>query len=147
MIFANVKIYIIIYINIIKVFNKYIEKFIKKFGFEEVYESTKISIAQYFKEDDNESIAKTFNYIGKICQVRKIQKKNPLIANYNYLKAVLRNRFNYLNENQLRIFCIDFKTGKEYDDLIEYAKISRNWTEFKQTIEKYLEEKKCQSEE
>ena len=123
------------------------KKFIKKFGFEEVYESTKISIAQYFKEDDNESIAKTFNYIGKICQVRKIQKKNPLIANYNYLKAVLRNRFNYLNENQLRIFCKDFKTGKEYDDLIEYAKISRNWTEFKQTIEKYLEEKKCQSEE
>lgn len=123
------------------------KKDIQNFGFEEVYESTKISISQYFEEGNKESIIKTFSYISKICQVRRNQKKNPLIAKFNYLRAVIRNSFNYFNENQLRALCKDLTTESEYDDLIKYAKMSNNWTEFKQIVEEYLEAKEWQLKE
>lgn len=47
------------------------KKEITQFGFNEVYESTKISIKQYYIPENRESVTKTFDYIGRICSTRR----------------------------------------------------------------------------
>ena len=73
------------------------KKWIEKYGFNEVYESTKISINQYYIEDDKESIRKSFNYIERICATRKKQKDDPLAYDISYLCKIGKNRFSYFN--------------------------------------------------
>lgn len=71
---------------------------IKEFGFEEVYESAKISIQQYFDINDVEkSSTKVFDYIGKIANTRNRQKNNPLEYKINYLCKIAKNNFNYFD--------------------------------------------------
>ena len=62
-----------------------IKRMIKKYGFEEVYESAKLSISQYYNKDDEDSVFKTFNYISRICNNRIKQRENPKIYQINYL--------------------------------------------------------------
>lgn len=72
-------------------------KNIKEFGFDEVYESTIISINQYYDETDENSAKKVFDYIGKICCTRRRQKNNPLEYKINYLCRIAKNNFYYFD--------------------------------------------------
>lgn len=72
-------------------------KNIKEFGFDEVYESTIISINQYYDEADENSAKKVFDYIGKICCTRRRQKNNPLEYKINYLCKIAKNNFDYFD--------------------------------------------------
>lgn len=72
-------------------------KNIKEFGFDEVYESTIISINQYYDETDENSAKKVFDYIGKICCTRRRQKNNPLEYKINYLCKIAKNNFDYFD--------------------------------------------------
>lgn len=78
-------------------------KNIKEFGFEEVYESTKISINQYYDKNDENSAKKVFDYVERICWSRRKQKDNPTAYKINYLCKIAKNNFNYFdnlrNEN------------------------------------------------
>lgn len=72
-------------------------KLIKKCGFDEVYESTKISLNQYYKIGDKESVNKTFNTLFRICETRKKQKENPFIKDVNILMKIFDNKFPLTN--------------------------------------------------
>lgn len=108
-----------------------IKKHIKRFGFNEVYDSTKISFSQYYEEDDPKSIEKVVNYIPKICGVRSKSKSNPMVNEHYYIRAILRNRSMLYNEKRVWNFlngvCLDQDECELVKDL---AKTCRNWTEF-----------------
>lgn len=70
---------------------------IKEYGFEEVYESTIISINQYYDETDEDSVTKVFDYIGKICNTRRRQKNNPTTYKINYLCKIAKNNLSYFD--------------------------------------------------
>lgn len=112
-------------------------KNIKKFGFEEVYECTKISIEQYLIKDDEQSINKVFDYIGKICCNRAKQKENPSLYHINYLIKIAENRFNYCDNLKLRIFLKQHYEEEDFDCLKEVFKEARNWTELKNDLNDY----------
>lgn len=113
-------------------------KNIKKFGFEEVYECTKISINQYFVENDEKSIAKVFDYIGKICYNRAKQKENPTLYHINYLIKIAENRINYCDNAKLRIFLKQNFEEDDFDYLKEIFKEVRNWTELMNELKDYF---------
>lgn len=113
------------------------KKLIKRYGFEEVYESTKISVEQYYKENDEESITKCFNYIDRICATRAKQKDNPLLYKINYLVKIAHNRLSYINEIQLRKFLKENLEEQDFEDLKEIFCTSRNWTDLKETLNYY----------
>ena len=69
------------------------KKLLKKYGFAEVYECTNISISQYYTPGDEESINKTFDYVERICAVRKRSTNNPNLYDINYLCKMARNNF------------------------------------------------------
>ena len=116
-----------------------IRKAIKKYGFDEVYESTKISIETYLIEDEKESINKAFNYIVRICSNRKYQKDNPIIKDINYLVKIVKNNYCYWNEFKLRRYLINHLTPYDIDDIKHIILNSKNWTSLKNQLGLYFE--------
>lgn len=115
-------------------------KLIKKYGFEEVYESAKISLNQYYDEDDPSSVTKTFNYISRICAVRKKQKDNPKIYKINYLCKILQNRLYYVNIIKIKAYLNKYFKDKDFDYLKDMFSICTNWSELKEILFDYYGE-------
>lgn len=111
-----------------------VKKWVKEFGLLEVLECAEISISQYFNENHNETIEKAFNYIPKICFVRKKRKDDPLIEDQLYIRGILKNRLAYFNDAQYRQMTSGFNK-EDYDVLREIALTCRNWTDFKLTVQ------------
>lgn len=117
-----------------------INKLIKRYGFSEVYDSTIISIDQYYEKDNYESIVKCFNYIGRICVNRKYQKDNPLYAKINYISAILKNRLGYYDEFRLKPYLKNNLKEEDIDYITELAKNVRNWSDLRDNLEEYYGE-------
>jgi hypothetical protein len=115
------------------------KKAIKKYGFEEVFESTKISIEQCFDTNDEKSISTTFNYIWKICANREYQKKNPMVAKVNYLVKIAKNRLRYLKEYDLKKYLREHLTEENFDYVKEIFKYAESWTELINEMQEYFE--------
>lgn len=115
-------------------------KLIKKYGFDEVYESTKISLRQYYIEDDEESIVKTFNYIGRICFVRQRQKDNPKLYKINYLCKIARNRLAYFNEIKMKKYLNNNLEETDYEYIKDLFCTCKNWTELNESLFDYYGE-------
>ena len=113
---------------------------IKEFGFDEVYESTIISINQYYNKNDDDSVTKVSNYIGKICHTRRRQKDNPLEYKINYLCKIAKNRFSYFDNIKTRIYLRKFFELDDFEYLKEIFCESRNWTDLKNNLESYYGE-------
>lgn len=113
------------------------KRLIKKYGFEEVYESTKISIQQYYIPNDKESITKTFNYIGRICSVRKTQRENPLAKDINYLCKIGTNRFRFFNKDRIKAFLNKHYEAEDYLDLRDIFCNGRNWSDIMEQLYQY----------
>jgi flagellar motility protein MotE (MotC chaperone) len=107
-----------------------IKKHIKKFGITEVIESTKISIEQYYKGNDD-NISKVIDYIPRICQVRKKSNDDPMFGKRNYIKGIMRNRFGIYNEKRVNAAFNDvIDTEEAFETAMDIAKQAKNWTRF-----------------
>lgn len=115
-------------------------KQIKEFGFEEVYESTIISINQYYDETDENSVRKVFDYIGKICCTRRRQKDNPLEYKINYLCKIAKNNLYYFDNIKMRNYLKRNFELDDFENIKEIFKLARNWTELKRELESYYGE-------
>ena len=116
-----------------------VKKYIKKYGFEEVMEVTKISLKQYFK-GTTESAGQVIDYIPKICAVRKRQKDDPWEYKRYYIKGILRNRMTIYNDKRLAIMLKNIVTDKEtYETISDFAKYSDNWTVFWESVNELFE--------
>ena len=107
-----------------------IRKLIKKFGFEEVLESTIASVTQYY-DGTSESIEKCGNYIGKICAMREKQKRDPWLKDKLYIRGILRNRVRILDSERLTRALdsiIDWIVDVEV--LTDFAKECIDWDDF-----------------
>jgi hypothetical protein len=114
-----------------------VKKWIKSFGLIEVLECMAISIDQYYDEDDNNTVSKTFNYIPRIAGVRKKQKDNPMIGKQNYIKGILKNRINFINESLLRQMLKRIETEDDFEDVKSIAVDCRNWTDFREQFNEW----------
>ena len=89
-----------------------------------------------------ESALTAFSKIGGICYFSKKQLDDPDIRKPYYILAILKNRV-YVNE---KMFWSLIKQARQkdidLDECIEYAKIVRNWTEWRSSLEKFIESNK-----
>ncbi len=116
-----------------------IRKEIRKFGFNDVYEATEISLNQYYRENEKESIDKVFSYIGRICANRKYQRDNPIIKDVNYLAKVAKNNLRYTDDVRLKRYLRINLTFDDVEDVKGIILDSRNWTELKNNLEEYFD--------
>jgi len=121
-------------------------KTIKKYGFSEVYDCTKISCDQYYRENSDENIQrqsanKSYNYITRICYVRQQQLCDPIKSDIYYIRGILKNRFHYFNDKKYMYVmqhAIDF--GVDTDTLKDHAITSKHWTEFINNVNESIDE-------
>lgn len=115
-------------------------KLIKRYGFDEVYESAKISLAQYYVENDPNSITKTFNYISRICAVREKQKNNPKLYKINYLCKIAQNRLHYVDNLKIKVYLNKYYKDEDFDSLKDMFCLCKTWTELKEILFDYYGE-------
>jgi hypothetical protein len=80
-----------------------IRKWSKRYSTEELLEAMKICADAYLKHDiegetTQESSTKAFNYIPRVCANRRKNKDKPYMRDLYYIRAILRNRLNYVNK-------------------------------------------------
>lgn len=115
-------------------------KWLKEYGFEEVYESMRISLAQYYDETDGDSIEKVFDYTGKICYTRQRQKSHPLEHKINYLCKIGRNRLTYFDNNYIRAFLRIHFELTDFSNLKEMFTTAKNWSTLIDWLSEYYGE-------
>jgi len=112
---------------------------IKKFGFEEVYESTQISIKQYYN-GEKESVTKVFDMIPRICYTRKQDLIDPFAIKRKYIEGTLRNRVGIYNKGRVVRALRDLiTTDDDYQVVYEIACYCRNWSDFWNELNDYYD--------
>lgn len=106
-----------------------LKKHIKRYGFNEVYESLEISYNQYF--ETRKDADKVINYTYRICANREYQKQNPMHSKQMYVRAILKNKNMLHNDIKVRSMLKDCVVDEyTFKMAVEIAKTSRNWTQF-----------------
>ena len=81
-----------------------------------------------------ESCSSRSFFIPRIASTRKKQKENPFIAKKNYLKAMAKNQFSYMNYIQFNNMLEYLVNEDNYELFREILKNSRYWSDFKENI-------------
>lgn len=118
-----------------------IMKHIKRYGIENVLDAIQTATTQYLRygKDENitkESVEEAFNKIGGILRIEKASKNKPYLKELYYTRGILRKREFYVDERNIITMLEDaVNAGVDVEEMKHVAKIARNWTDFKRTIE------------
>lgn len=118
-------------------------KLVKKFGLPIVYEAIDKSTSQYLRWDDEgptlESVNAAFKKLGGICHYIANPEKKGSNAAF-YIRGILRNRLPYVNEKQcLAIILTAERLGLDMEKAKDHAKSVRNWTEWRNDIQDFID--------
>lgn len=76
-----------------------IRKLLQSFSLSEICEAAREAAANYFKPDgdsgffiDN-SVFEAFSKISGICRIKSVEKDEPMLGKFFYIRGILRNRF------------------------------------------------------
>lgn len=111
-----------------------IKKYIKKYGFEEVYESMKIAIDKYYKQGDQKTFEEAFNKVGGILHNRQAQKDNPMLYEINKLNYKAVHSFHYFDSRKFKRLLFAYKellNNEDIETINNFIDTSKNWTEFR----------------
>ena len=123
-----------------------IRKWLKRYSFDEILKSVDTSYMQYLMWDDEgkatrESYEKAFSYIPRIISVERWQREKPYLRDLYYIRGILRNRLNYVNEVAcMRLLEQAHEAGATVENLREFAKSVHTWTAYRDGIYDFLEE-------
>ena len=123
---------------------KSLKKLLRQNNPNEVMEAMRIATKQYLQYEDDrptqESISHAWSKIGGICKTKKIEKSKPYIRDLLYIRGILRKRLNYVNEWLcLKLLEEAYQCGADIEKLKEQACNVRNWTQWRQIIETFIE--------
>lgn len=108
-----------------------VRKWLKRFSVTELLDAVDIA-ADKLVGFTTEGVEALFASIPKICATKRLpQAKQRLL----YARGILRRRI-YVNEKQVMALMENaISSGMDVEELIEYAKEVRNWTEFRAEME------------
>jgi len=122
------------------------KKLIKKHGIQIVLDSIDAAVSQYLKYDDegeptDSSSNKVFDMVPKICNCKKLETEKPYMKNLFYIRGILRNRFNYINEwKALNMLESAYLEGASIEGLKEIALTTNHWSAFEDAIHEFMQE-------
>lgn len=137
----------------------------KKFELADILEAIDLSAAKYLRYDNDGDIThdSADDFINKISGILVNKNKPPIDQRVSYIKGICRNRFNYWNPQKGSIILNNYiKALRDYgwsdnsiiedieNEVIPKTKKVRNWTEWRNLIEKWTEDikgwERCESE-
>lgn len=130
-----------------------IKDWLKKFEVQNVLNAIDIAATNYLKYDDDGATNESSDlFISKIGGVLHVQSLPPIQQKLAYIKGIARNRFSYWDDRKGAIVLSDYIKALEahYDeaqiindlekDVERITKSSKNWSEWKNTLEDWIEE-------
>lgn len=132
-----------------------VRKWLEKYSLKEILNAVERSASQYLERDEEgkptpDSAGKVFDYIPKICSCNRLTAEKPHIKELFYIRGILRNRLNYVNERlalqwleglyYLLADDLDSVDQRAIDEIKRVALSVRNWTEFRTYCEDMLGE-------
>ena len=106
-------------------------KWIKKYGFNEVYNSFEISMQQYGSTNDDASFSKVIDYVPRIIENIRRQQKDPLAAERQYIRAILRNKGMLYNDARLwKMLDRVCNVPNQCSEVKQIAMVCRSWSDF-----------------
>lgn len=110
-------------------------KWIKKYGFNEVYNAFEISLEQYAVNGKQDSFVKAMEYTPRIVETRRRQEKDPLVKDRNYIMAILKNNGIMYNEKRAWKMLMNICVTPELCEEVKLLAMSNyNWSEFWEEI-------------
>ncbi len=120
-------------------------KCLKRYGLNTLLDSIEKSVNQYSETDkrgliSEESVAKIYKYIFRICKFENIDKEKPYLKDLFYIRGILRNRLNYCDLGKALISLERaYLQGASIESLKDLALSVKNWTKFMEEISEFLE--------
>lgn len=109
----------------------HVRKWLKRFSVEELLDAIEIA-GEKLVGFTSESVEACFNSIPKICATKRLPHAKQRLL---YARGILRRRI-YVNERQVMgLMESAVAAGMDVEELIEYAKEVKNWTEFRAELE------------
>lgn len=116
----------------------------RKFDFGLLCRAMEAAINQYMKRDaedkpTSESVNYAFRMIPKIAAVMKQEEAGeaPYLRDCLYIRGIVRNRIGCYNEHvAMELLTNAAKRGAEVERLKQWAKDARNWTEWRNEMER-----------
>lgn len=111
-------------------------KWVKKYGFQEIWDAAEISRSQYFESDKEgettpESASKAFRYIPRIAHNRKFGEEKPHLKELYYIRGIVRNRMYCDDRACIEMLENAYNAGVPIEWLKEMAKTAKNWSGFR----------------
>jgi hypothetical protein len=123
-----------------------VRRWLKKYSLQQILDGWDTAFGQYVQFSKEgaatpDSVSKAFSYVPRILSVEKRMAAKPYLKDLYYIRGILRNRLQYVNERA----CMDLLerahvAGATTDSLKSLAKTVRNWTNFEDELTDFLEE-------
>jgi 5-methylcytosine-specific restriction endonuclease McrA len=120
-----------------------LKKISRKYALDEIMTAMKIATEQYLIIEKevitHESVENAWKKIPGICYNRKLEKDNPDLARLYYIRRVMQNKFRYVNDNEAIIMLKKaHKLGASLKSLEDHVRSVRNWSEWYDGIEEFI---------
>lgn len=112
-----------------------IKKWIRRFSLRHVLDAIDDAEEKISSADE---IDYFFDLVGRIANVRKRAEKTPYLKDLYYIRGILRNRLQYVNEWQAIVLMREaVEAGWCVEEIKEVALTVSSWTQFRNTLEAY----------
>lgn len=124
-----------------------VRRWLKRTPLNELLEAADAAFESYYKGGDpddeqrnNELAGKAFSMVPRIVGAKKRNADKPWMKDLFYVRAIVRNRM-YCNE-RVAIDLIErvYELGGDIEDMKDWAKQARNWTNWRNEMEVWIED-------
>lgn len=120
-----------------------VKSYVKQFGLDAVLNALDISVTQYVREEGSkEQVHKAFKYIPRICYWKKKEANNPEVNGFAHICNTARLRWNSFSRSTLHNLVSNayYEHGVDTDSMLNLARNTKSWTEFKNGLNDLLSE-------
>ena len=121
-----------------------------QFSIGELMDAMQTAADQYLVFDagipTQESVERAWEKVTGICRVERLSKSQPYLKDLYYIRGILRRRI-YVNERYImELLEAAVTAGADVDSLKRLASSCRNWNQFRESVEAFIQKAGQQSE-
>jgi len=122
---------------------KTLKKLLSIYNLNEIIEAMKIAVRKYVELKEgvptSDSVNNAWSYVGKICNVKRVDEEKPYFKELLYIRGILRNRLSYCDESlALDLLEEAVENGCDTESLKKHAKRSSNWSQWRDDIQQLI---------
>ena len=126
-----------------------LRKLTKQFSVDEIITAMHISAEQYLRFVDDsptqESVENAWKKVGGICNNRKRDASNPDLKRLRYIRGILRNRLNYIVEDEaLKLLEQTYALGASVENREKHALAADRWTDWRDEVQEFVWKQKAE---